>query len=121
MKKKKTTKPKVREADRLILNIALCTRCPDETLKEAMHNVRIRLRPSSLQNHKSELEILRDMWKQLVTGTAWRWMNEMIANDYMRPLTPKEFDDRKAILKVFQYRARHLEKTKELARKEGIL
>lgn len=119
--KKTKPKPKMRETDRLILNIALCTRCPDETLKEAMHNVRIRLRPSSLQNHKSELEILRDMWKQLSTGGAWKWMNEMIENGYMRPLTFKEFDERRAILKVFQYRARNLEKTKEEARKAGLL
>lgn len=117
----KKRRPKIRESERLILNIALCTMGPHETLKQAMHNVRVRLPLSKAQNHKSEVETLREMWAQLREGKPWATMNKMIANGYMRPLTPDEFDDRKRVLAIMQKKARNLEETKALARKEGIL
>lgn len=103
----------MRESDRLIRNIALCTLCPGERLKEAEKTVRRKLHLSKLQNGKSELVILRDMWQQLKEGKAWATTNKMIANGHLRPMTPDEFDAHKEVLRVFQRRARQWDKTRK--------
>lgn len=118
MKKRKT---KIRETDRLIRNIALCTLMPGEALKDAEKEVRGRAALSRAQTGRSEVEVLRDIWHQLTTGGAHYWVNQMIANKHVRPLSFDEFDAHKEVFKEYRKRARNLEKTKAAARKEGIL
>lgn len=110
-----------RETDRLIRNIAICTRCPDETLKEAEAEVRSKLQISSQQNGKPIIVILREMWQELTTGSAHKRLNEMIAKGYMRPLTFNEFDRHKEVLRNMQKRAKHWDKTREEAKVTGLL
>lgn len=119
--KKRKPKTKVRETDRLIRNIALCTLKPGETLKDAEKDVRGRVAVSRAQTGRSEVVVLRDIWHQLTTGGAHYWVNQMIANKHVRPLSFEEFDVHKEVFKTFRKRARNLEKTKAAARKEGIL
>lgn len=114
-------KPKMRETDRLIRNIALCTLKPGEKLKDAEADVRSRVERSRLETGRSELVVARDIWHQLTHGGAHYWVNQMIANGHVRPLSYEEFDAHKACMKVFQSRARHFEKAKAKAREEGIL
>jgi hypothetical protein len=115
------SKPKMTEKDRLVRAIALCTMCPDESFEQAVKHVYKNLNLAAMQNRKTPLEILRDMWKQLLTGTPWRRTNEMIANGYMRPLTIDEFEAHKEVLRTFQRRARHYDRTLAEAKEKGII
>ena len=112
---RKDRKPKMRETDRLIRNIAICTLCPGESLKDAEKAVRSKLHLSKLQNGKPEVVILREMWQQLKTGTAHMRMNQMIKNEYITAHSFDDFDRKKAVLKVFQSRARHWKRTRKEA------
>lgn len=100
-------------------NIAICVRMPGETQAHAEKAVRKRLRLSCMQNHMTETEVLRDMWRKLKTGTPHQRLNEMVADRYVRPLTFAEFDRFKTIVKMFQKRARRWSKTREEALKGG--
>lgn len=103
----------MRETDRLIRNIALCTLCPGERLKDAEKAVRRKLHLSVLQNGKSELVILREMWQQLKAGRAWSTMNTMIKNGHIRPMNHDEFDAHMEVLRTYQKRARQWNKTRK--------
>jgi hypothetical protein len=115
------SKPKMTEKERLIRAIALCTRCPDESFDQAAKHVVHKLNLAAMQNHKTPLEILRDMWSQLLSGTPWRRTNEMIANGYMRELSIEEFEQHKEVLRTFQKRARHYNQTLAEAKAKGII
>lgn len=118
MSAKKPARPKkMREADRLVRNIAICVRMPNETQAHAEMSVRKHIHLSSIQNHCTETEVLRGMWARLRKGTAHRRLNEMIAGEYMRPLDFEVFERRKNLLKTFQRRARSWNKTRDEALK----
>lgn len=108
----KKPQKKMREKDRLVRNIAICIRREGESQADAEKAVRKQLRLSSLQNHCTETEVLRGMWGKLKSGTAFQRLNEMISKEYMRPLSFAEFDRRKEILRGFQKKARHWNKTR---------
>jgi hypothetical protein len=115
------SKTKMRETDRLIRNIAICTMCPDETLKSAEMNVRRRLHLSSLQNHKPIVVILREMWQELKKGKPHRTLNQMIKEDRINVHGFNDFDRKKAILKTFQTRAKKWNATREAAKEQGLI
>ncbi len=117
MQKKKP----MRETDKLVFQIALCTITPFDSIKSMEAKIRTTVHNNALRNGTSPLAILRDMWTNLTSGHAHRRMNEMIAKGYMEPLSFDEFDARKELYKTFQYRARHLEQTKAKARAEGLI
>lgn len=103
----------MRESDRLIRNIALCTLCPGEKLKDAEKAVRRNAHLGRLQNGKSEVEVLREMWQQLKEGKAWATTNQMIKAGHYSPMSPKEFDEHMDVLRTFQKRARQWDKTRK--------
>lgn len=105
-KQKKQRKPKMREADRLVRNIAEVMLEVAPTQAEREKCVRKNLHLSSIQNQKSEVEVLRDMWSKLLAGQPHRQMNEMIAKGYMRKKSFESFEANKEVLRMWQSRAR---------------
>lgn len=114
-------KTKMRETDRLIRNIALCTLCPNESLKDAEKAVRKNLQLSALQNHKPILVILREMWQELKGGAPHKVMNRMIKEDRINVRGFADFDRKKAVLKTFQSRAKKWNATREAAKEQGLI
>lgn len=112
-KQKKQRKPKMREADRLVRNIAEVMEEIAPTQAEREKAVRKNLHLASIQNQKSEVEVLRDMWAKLNAGQPHRQMNEMIAKGYMRKKSFESFEVDKGILRMWQRRARKWTKEKQ--------
>jgi hypothetical protein len=102
----------VREADQIIQRVAVCTLCSSEGLAAAERAVRAKIRLSSLQNFKPEVVILREMWQELLNGKAHRVMNKMIKEERIVADSFEDFDRKKEVLRTFQRRARHWQKTK---------
>lgn len=102
----KDRKPKMREADRLVRNIAMIMLEIAPTQAEREKAVRKNLHLASLQNQKPEVQLLREMLAKLKAGRPHVQMNDMIAKGYLRPQTFDGFDRRKELLRTWVKRAK---------------
>lgn len=110
----KQRKPKMRETDRLIHNIALCLSSNTKSVKNTERYIREDLHVYVLQSGKSEVELLREMLDDLKKGRAHQTMNRMVECGIIPSnLSNEEFEMRKGILRNFQRRSRHIQKTKK--------
>ena len=96
----------IRETDRLIAILAWCVKKDDESQKDAERVLRDLVARERLVQFKTEVELLREMWKRFKAAHAHKDVNTFIAEGHLPVLSFRSHEEHVAVLKRFHKNAR---------------